>query len=141
MLQGLFSPRPDLLRAFRDMRAWALRRVQAGETNIKSYVVLSGITKHFEGLLSGLEPEALYEASVEEAVTGFEEMLDVLKRHNSGDDAADTSATDFGDAPGFNVAFDMELAVSLPLMQEPWLGIIILTRGLQERVLRRHWHP
>lgn len=107
---SFFSPRPDLLRAFRDMRAWSLRRVQAGETNIKSYVVLSGITKHLEGLLSGLEPEALYEASVEEAVTGFEEMIDVLKRHNSGDDAADTSATDFDDAPGLNVTFDMELA-------------------------------
>lgn len=93
------------------MRSWSLRRVQAGETNIKAYVILSGMSKYIEGLLSGLDPETLYQASVEAAVTGFEEMLDMLKGHIR-DDAADTSAMDFDDTSGMNVTFDMELAVS-----------------------------
>lgn len=106
---GLFSPRPDLLRAFRDMRNWAFRRVQAGETNIKAYVALSGVGKYIEGLLSGLEPEALYQASIEEAITGFDEMLDILKGH-LGDEEVNTSAMDHGDSSGLDVTFDMELA-------------------------------
>lgn len=102
------------------MRSWSLRRVQAGETNIKAYVLLTGLNKHLEGRLAGLEPETLYEDSVEEAVTRFEEMLDMLKRQN-GDDAADNSVMDFGDDSGLNATFDMELAVSSPWVRKLWL--------------------
>jgi hypothetical protein len=121
------------------MRNWASRRVQAGETNIKAYVVLSGTSKYIDGLLTGLEPEALYQDSIEEAITGFEDMLDILKGQ-IGDDAVNPSAMDYCDSSGVNVTFDMELAVSSLLMQPPnfW---IFADLELQGCIFRHNRHP
>jgi hypothetical protein len=67
---GPVDPRPDLLAAIYDVRDWYLRRIEAGETNIKGYLLSAAMPQYIEGMVQGLPEEELYrliQKGVEEA--------------------------------------------------------------------------
>ncbi|KAK8080828.1 hypothetical protein PG997_008646 [Apiospora hydei] len=55
---GLLTPRPDLLAAVRDTSVWAMRRIRAGETNTKGYIMCRAMVTYVEGLAAGAEAAA-----------------------------------------------------------------------------------
>ncbi|KAK7955948.1 C6 transcription factor [Apiospora aurea] len=64
---GLLTPRPDLLAAVRDTAAWAMRRIRAGETNTKGYIMCRAMVTYVEGLAAGAEVRDLYGPCIEAA--------------------------------------------------------------------------
>lgn len=46
--------RPDLFSVLDDAKTWSLRCIEAGETNIKTYVLMSAIAAQIKGLVEGL---------------------------------------------------------------------------------------
>ncbi|KAL4765480.1 uncharacterized protein BDW70DRAFT_168767 [Aspergillus foveolatus] len=46
--------RPDLLSVLNDVKAWCLRIIEAGETNIKGYLLMSLVITQVRGLMDGL---------------------------------------------------------------------------------------
>ncbi|KAF4212366.1 hypothetical protein CNMCM8980_002983 [Aspergillus fumigatiaffinis] len=46
--------RPDLLSVLEDAKAWCLRAIKAGETNVKGYLLMSIVSARVEGLMRGL---------------------------------------------------------------------------------------
>ena len=45
---------PDLFSVLDDAKAWSLRCIEAGETNIKGYLLLSIFATQIKGLMQGL---------------------------------------------------------------------------------------
>ncbi|KAK8042893.1 hypothetical protein PG994_013376 [Apiospora phragmitis] len=79
---GLFGPappRPDLLAAVRDTAVWAMRRIRAGETNPKGYVLGRAMTTYVEGLVAGADVRDLYGPCIEAATAAAREALGVLR--------------------------------------------------------------
>lgn len=52
-------PRPDLLAVLDDAKAWCLRVLEAGETNVKGYLLMNMVAAQIEGLMRRLEKEEL----------------------------------------------------------------------------------
>ncbi|EAW23427.1 uncharacterized protein NFIA_021350 [Aspergillus fischeri NRRL 181] len=46
--------RPDLLSVLEDAKAWCLRVIKAGETNVKGYLLMSIVSAWVKGLMRGL---------------------------------------------------------------------------------------
>ncbi|KAI9037116.1 putative transcriptional regulatory protein [Aspergillus affinis] len=51
--------RPDLLAVLEEAKAWCLRVLEAGETNVKGYLLISMITAQFQGLRSNLRRDEI----------------------------------------------------------------------------------
>ncbi|KAL4985030.1 hypothetical protein BDW68DRAFT_193266 [Aspergillus falconensis] len=47
--------RPDLLSVLDDVKAWCLRVIEAGETNVKGYLLMSLVEAQVKGLMDGLK--------------------------------------------------------------------------------------
>ncbi|KAB8067548.1 hypothetical protein BDV29DRAFT_196345 [Aspergillus leporis] len=56
--------RPDLLSVLDDAKAWCLRVIEAGETNVKGYLLLSLVTAQVEGLVRGFREEQVAEVLI-----------------------------------------------------------------------------
>ncbi|KAL4810103.1 hypothetical protein BDV18DRAFT_156475 [Aspergillus unguis] len=53
--------RPDLLSVLDDAKAWVLRVIKAGETNVKGYLLISLVVAQVKGLIEGLGEERFSE--------------------------------------------------------------------------------
>ena len=71
--------RPDLLSVLEETRSWAMQCIQAGETNIKCYLLLSLITTQVDGLMRGLRKDELPALLVKTAEDVEDECLPILQ--------------------------------------------------------------
>ncbi|KAK3719004.1 hypothetical protein LTR37_004567 [Vermiconidia calcicola] len=71
--------RPDLLSIMEETKSWALECVEAGETNVKGCLLISGVSAHVDGLRRGLGQEDLAQLLMKEAEEGIEKCLAILE--------------------------------------------------------------
>lgn len=88
---GPVSVRPDLLSVLEEAKTWTRRTVEAGETNIKGFLLMCVMAAHIEGLMNDLSEkeraEALVKAveySIETCLPMLEEMAAALRRDAGG---------------------------------------------------------
>ncbi|KAK7926873.1 hypothetical protein PG985_003871 [Apiospora marii] len=116
---GLATPRPDLLAAVRDTAAWAMRRIRAGETNTKGYLLGRAMVTYVEGLVAGAEVRDLYRPCIEEAIAAARETSEALRgmagleEGAGGDGALDQQGGgDFG-LEGMEIDWDLDMSNAL----------------------------
>lgn len=71
--------RPDLLAVIEDNREWLLRRIEAGETNVKGYLLLCVVATQIDALTRGLEKEEMLRLCLEAAEESEEECFPLLE--------------------------------------------------------------
>ncbi|KAK3713234.1 hypothetical protein LTR37_008667 [Vermiconidia calcicola] len=71
--------RPDLLSVMEETKSWALQCIEAGETNVKGCLLVSGVSAHVDGLRQGLGQEDLARLLMKEAEEGIEKCLAILE--------------------------------------------------------------
>jgi hypothetical protein len=71
--------RPDLLAVLDDNMAWQLRRIQAGETNVKGYLLICVITTQIEALSRGLGKDEMLRLCLEAAEESEEVCFPLLE--------------------------------------------------------------
>ncbi|KFY95849.1 hypothetical protein V498_03088 [Pseudogymnoascus sp. VKM F-4517 (FW-2822)] len=71
--------RPDLLAAIEQNKAWLLRRIEAGETNIKGYLLLCVVTAQIDALSRGLDKEEMLRLCLEAAEESEEVCFPLLE--------------------------------------------------------------
>ncbi|KAK0384093.1 hypothetical protein NLU13_8182 [Sarocladium strictum] len=59
--------RPDLFSVLNEAKAWCLRALEAGETNVKGYLLMSLVAAQIEGLMRGLGKAELSELMIKAA--------------------------------------------------------------------------
>lgn len=108
---GLVPLRTDLLSVAEESRLWSMRCVEAGETNVKGYMVGEMVSAHVEGLRRGLGRQEMGRAMVCGAEEALEWCLGVLSEMaGSGEeeeiiDAEEGAATEHGtDSWDFSVS-------------------------------------
>ncbi|KAL4739477.1 hypothetical protein BDV11DRAFT_116664 [Aspergillus similis] len=74
--------RPDLLSVLDDVKAWCLRVIEAGETNVKGYLLMSLVVAQVKGLMDGLRDggDQMKEALVLAVETAGKTCLPILER-------------------------------------------------------------
>ncbi|KAI2605613.1 hypothetical protein GGR54DRAFT_633455 [Hypoxylon sp. NC1633] len=77
---GLPSPRTDLLNIFRDSVGWVYRRILAGETNVKCYLLHAGLLGQIEGLMNGLQGADLEDNIIKIGTEAIREGFELLKQ-------------------------------------------------------------
>jgi hypothetical protein len=76
---GPVSLRLDLLSVLDDAKAWSLQCIEAGETNIKGYLLLCLIAAQIEGLMRGIGKDEFPELLVKAAEEAEERCLPILE--------------------------------------------------------------
>lgn len=76
---GPVSVRPDLLAVVHDAREWALKCLSVGEINVRVFLFLSLIAAQIDGMMRGLEKEALTLFIVEAAGKAGSEAVGILE--------------------------------------------------------------
>ncbi|KFX94872.1 hypothetical protein O988_06103 [Pseudogymnoascus sp. VKM F-3808] len=71
--------RPDLLAVLDDNMAWQLRRIQAGETNVKGYLLICVITTQIDALSRGLGKDEMLRLCLEAAEESEEVCFPLLE--------------------------------------------------------------
>ncbi|KFY73868.1 hypothetical protein V499_06076 [Pseudogymnoascus sp. VKM F-103] len=71
--------RPDLLAVLEDSKAWVLRRIEAGETNIKGYLMLCVVTTQIDALALGLGKDEMLRLCLEAAEESEEVCFPLLE--------------------------------------------------------------
>ena len=72
--------RPDLLAVLEESKKWCLRTIEAGETNVKGYLLVSVLAAHIDGLARGLDKEGVARSLVETVRRVGKECLPILER-------------------------------------------------------------
>lgn len=72
---SLAPVRPDLLKVMEDSKSWNLRTIEAGETNIKGYLMLSILRAQIMGIMKHLSESEIVEFIIK---AGEEAMQDAL---------------------------------------------------------------
>ncbi|KAE8153572.1 hypothetical protein BDV25DRAFT_149100 [Aspergillus avenaceus] len=72
--------RPDLLAILDAMRAWNLRVIEAGDTNIKSYLLTCLVTAQIEGLKRGIGKDQLVESYLQTVEDAEGKCYAILER-------------------------------------------------------------
>jgi hypothetical protein len=72
--------RPDLLSVFEDAKTWSLKCSEAGETNIKGYLLISLVSAQIEGLMRGVKKDEFPALLVKAAEHTGEKCLPMLER-------------------------------------------------------------
>lgn len=115
---GLITPRPDLLAAVRDTAAWAMRRICAGETNTKGYLLCPAMVMYVEGLVAGADVRDLCRPCIEAVIAAARETFDVL-REMAGAGENSTQDQQGGrllpgefSVEGMEVDWDLDMSVS-----------------------------
>ncbi|PGH07252.1 hypothetical protein AJ80_08038 [Polytolypa hystricis UAMH7299] len=86
--------RPDLLSTLDDAKRWCLESIQAGETNIKGYVLTSVIAAEIEGLMRGLARDELAQLMVKAAEDAGETCLPLFEEMAGQGQASQESTAD-----------------------------------------------
>ena len=75
---GPIPVRHDLMSVLEETKTWALKCMQAGETNVKGYWTLCAVHAQIEGLLKGLKADDLSDHVVNAAKQAEETSLQIL---------------------------------------------------------------
>lgn len=78
--------RPDLLSVLDDAKVWCLRGIEAGETNVKGYLLMSVVAAQIEGFRRGLGRDAATELLVKAAENVEGVCLPILKQMAAAQD-------------------------------------------------------
>lgn len=80
--EGLTSVplRPDLLLVLEESKAWCLRTMEAGETNVKGFLLMSALAAHIEGLARGMDKSGIARLLVKAVSDVGEICLPILER-------------------------------------------------------------
>jgi hypothetical protein len=123
--ENLLGPamlRPDLFSVLNDAKAWCLRVLEAGETNVKGYLLMSLVTAQIEGLMRGLGKNDVAELMVKAAENVEEKCLPILREISA--------ALGPGEGPGEGAAVDglQQASFTAPgeAMEEDW-GFMVST--------------
>lgn len=76
--------RPDLLSVLHESRTWCLQAIKAGETNVKGYLLMCGLSKQIEGLMRGLGEEEIASMLIDAFEKVEEECMPILKSMLTG---------------------------------------------------------
>ncbi|OBT82422.1 hypothetical protein VE02_09383 [Pseudogymnoascus sp. 03VT05] len=71
--------RPDLLAVLEDSKGWVLRRIEAGETNVKGYMMLCVVTAQIDALARGLGKEEMLRLCLQAAEESEEVCFPLLE--------------------------------------------------------------
>ena len=71
--------RPDLLAVLEDNKGWLLRRIEAGETNVKGYLMICVVTAQIDALARGLGKDEMLRLCVEAAEESEEVCFPLLE--------------------------------------------------------------
>ncbi|KAF2114254.1 hypothetical protein BDV96DRAFT_577850 [Lophiotrema nucula] len=77
-----FGPVPlrtDLLAIVQQAKSWTLECIEAGETNIKGYILISLVSAQIDGLVKGLSNEELADTLVKAAEKAEEDCIPILE--------------------------------------------------------------
>lgn len=77
--------RPDLLSVLYESKTWCLQAIKAGETNVKGYLLMCGLSKQIEGLMRGLGEEEIANMMIRACEKVEEECAPILKSMLTGD--------------------------------------------------------
>ncbi|KAK6382354.1 hypothetical protein LTS17_004241 [Exophiala oligosperma] len=79
---GFFTPlRPDLLPVVQEAKAWCLRGVRIGETNVKGYLFSCLIASHIDALLRGMDKTEIPGFLLQGAEEAMRESIAILEDH------------------------------------------------------------
>lgn len=112
--------RPDLVSVLEDAREWCLRVIEAGETNVKGYLLMSLVAAQVGGMMKGLSE---YEISVGlvRAAEGVEERcLPVLERM-AEDVGSDMIGAEAVDAMVGELSMPMEIGQEIEGWATSWI--------------------
>ncbi|KAF2797063.1 putative Zn(II)2Cys6 transcription factor [Melanomma pulvis-pyrius CBS 109.77] len=73
--------RPDLLSVVEDSKIWNLQGIQAGETNVKAFFVMSVIAAHVEGLRRGVGKDRMGDVLARAAEDALDVCLPILEEN------------------------------------------------------------
>jgi hypothetical protein len=76
---GPISLRPDLLAVLDDAKSWTLQCIEAGETNMKCYLVMSIVDMQIKGLIQGVGKAELGQFLITATEEAEEKCLAILK--------------------------------------------------------------
>ncbi|RYP62897.1 hypothetical protein DL770_009506 [Monosporascus sp. CRB-9-2] len=84
--------RPDLLSVLQESRSWCLQVIEAGETSVKGYLLMSIIATQIEGLMHGLGEDEIAGLLVKAVENVEEKCMPILKTmasktHGEGEEA------------------------------------------------------
>ncbi|KAH8434070.1 fungal specific transcription factor domain-containing protein [Aspergillus melleus] len=77
---GPVTLRPDLLAAIEDVKPWCMRCIEAGETNIKAYLLACVIATQVQALMRGLSMEEVSRLLIQAATEAGDTCLSILER-------------------------------------------------------------
>lgn len=77
---GSVPLRPDLFSVLQDAKVWCWRCIEAGETNIKCYLLMSILNAQIKGMMQGLGREELAVSLIKTAEEAEERCSDILKQ-------------------------------------------------------------
>jgi hypothetical protein len=92
--------RPDLLSVLEDVKTWCFRCIEAGETNMKGYLLSSIVTTQIEGLMRGLGKDEIPKLLVKAAEDAAERCL-VIFEEMAGQDQAEGSVDGLNQMPSY----------------------------------------
>ncbi|PLB49012.1 hypothetical protein P170DRAFT_455805 [Aspergillus steynii IBT 23096] len=77
---GPVTLRPDLLSVIEDVKTWCVRCIEAGETNIKAYLLGCVIAAQVQGLMRGLGADEIPQLLAKAATEAGDTSLSILER-------------------------------------------------------------
>lgn len=93
--------RPDLLSVLHESKTWCLQVIKAGETNVKGYLLMFGLSTQIDGLQRGLGEEHIAKMMIGAMETIEDECVPILKSMLTEDPEEDSgesrSRCDFGE--------------------------------------------
>jgi hypothetical protein len=72
--------RPDLVSVLEDARAWCLRVIEAGETNVKGYLLISLVAVQVNGMMKDLSEDEIADGLIQTVLGVEESCLPLLER-------------------------------------------------------------
>lgn len=94
--------RPDLLSVLHESKTWCLQVIKAGETNVKGYLLMCGLSAQIEGLMRGLGEDEIanmmigaFEKIEEECVPILKSMLTEHPEEEEGEGSRCDLGADF----------------------------------------------
>lgn len=125
MFLGPAMLRPDLFSVLGEAKAWCLRVLEAGETNVKGYLLISLVAAQIEGLMRGLGKTEMAELLVKAAENVEERCWPILREIHAAlgqeEGTAESGAQhdlqqELLDAPGQAMEEDWGFMVSTPAL-------------------------
>ncbi|KAK9783788.1 putative Fungal-specific transcription factor domain-containing protein [Seiridium cardinale] len=118
---GPKTPRPDLLAILHEARDWTLKRIEAGETNIKGYLSFCAGIAHIEALTQSLSDDEVHQAFVSITEESLHRCLAILQGRSQSRNGSDRMAEADGGWDMTDVQFGASEAESFFTLSPSWL--------------------